>query len=94
MTEEMLEKLGDKLMFKMKKEEYQTLKEEFDIILKQMDFIDKIKNIKEVEPMTFPFEIEREFRVDEVKENLPKKEAFQNTKEVLNDQVKVPKVVE
>lgn len=94
MSEEMLEKLGDKLMFKMKKEEYQTLKEEFDIILKQMNFINNFKDIKEVKPMTFPFEIEREFRIDEVKENLSKEEAFQNTKEVMNNQVKVPKVVE
>lgn len=94
MSEEILEKLGDKLMFKMEKKEYETLKEEFDIILKQMDLIDKLENIKKVEPMTFPFEIKKEFRPDEAKEMLTREEGLKNAKEVMNNQVKVPKVVE
>ena len=41
----------------MNDEEYKTLENEFDVILKQMEFIDKIDGIEEVTPMTFPFEL-------------------------------------
>ena len=43
-----------KLMFDMSDEEYETLQQEFDIIIKQMELISKIEKIEAVEPMTFP----------------------------------------
>ena len=56
-TRDVLDNLAKKLMFKMNDEEYKTLENEFDVILKQMEFIDKIDGIEEVIPMTFPFEL-------------------------------------
>ena len=56
-TRDVLDNLAKKLMFKMNDEEYKTLENEFDVILKQMEFIDKIDGIEEVTPMTFPFEL-------------------------------------
>ena len=53
-----LESLAKKLMFEMNDDEYETLKKEFDVILKQMDLIGNIKGIDKVEPMTFPFDLE------------------------------------
>ena len=50
-----LKEYAKKLMFDMNEEEYETLQKEFDVILRQMDIIDKIPNLHEVEPMTFPF---------------------------------------
>ena len=47
-NKELLEMYAKKLMFKMNDEEYVTLEEEFKIILKQMDLIGKIENIKDV----------------------------------------------
>ena len=44
-----------KLMFDMDDSEYETLQEEFRTILKQMDLIENIPNIKDVQPMSFPF---------------------------------------
>ena len=43
---EKLKKYAKLLMFDMKEEEYETLQEEFEIILKQMDLIEQIPNEK------------------------------------------------
>ena len=94
------EKLQDyarKLMFEMNDEEYLTLQKEFDVILKQMEFIEKIPNIKEVKPMSFPFiTYEAKLREDVTKDSdtLTIWEVLANTKHQVQDQVKVPKVVE
>lgn len=93
------EKLKDyahKLMFDMKEEEYETLQKEFEVILKQMEKIENIPNIKNVKPMTFPFRLDkkRKLREDEVGDYLTVGEVLENAKHQVNDQVKVPKVVE
>ncbi len=94
------EKLKDyaaKLMFDMEDSEYETLQQEFDVILKQMDLIGNIPNIQEVEPMSFPFvTYQATLREDEVEEVdvLTVGEVLSNCKHQLKDQVKVPKVVE
>ena len=95
MDKETLKVLANKLMFTMNEEEYDTLLDEFEVILKQMDLIGKIPNISEVEPMTFPYKNEDvNLREDEVKDYLTVGEVLENTKYQVNDQVKVPKVVE
>lgn len=45
-------------MFEMNEDKYTTLLDEFEIILKQMKFIDNIKDIDNVIPMIFPFDLE------------------------------------
>ena len=92
---EKLKEYATKLMFDMDDNEYETLQKEFDIILKQMELIGKIENISEVEPMTFPYiTYEAELREDEVLDYLTVNEVLANAKYQVNDQVKVPKVVE
>lgn len=94
-TKDKLKDYAAKLMFDMKDEEYETLEQEFEVILKQMDLIEKIDGIKDITPMTFPFcTYTRELREDEVKNTITKEELLLNAKESLNDQIKVPKVVE
>lgn len=92
------EKLRDyarKLMFEMNDEEYKTLQEEFDVILKQMDLISKIDNISKIEPMTYPFELNNiELREDNINNELTTKEVLINASIHENNQIKVPKVVE
>ncbi len=92
------EKLKDyahKLMFDMNEEEYKTLQDEFEIILKQMDLIGKIPNISNVDPMTFPFKNrDATLREDEIGDYLTVGEVLENTKYQTRDQVKVPKVVD
>ncbi|MBQ9854326.1 MAG: Asp-tRNA(Asn)/Glu-tRNA(Gln) amidotransferase subunit GatC [Bacilli bacterium] len=95
MTKERLKLLAEKLMFTMNEEEYDTLLKEFDIILKQMELIEKIENIENVEPMTFPFPIEGvNLREDIVEEELPIEDILSNSENVKYNQIKLPKVVE
>lgn len=92
---EKLKDYASKLMFDMNDEEYQTLQEEFDIILKQMDLIGQIPNIDKVSPMTFPFpNADASLREDEIGDYLTVGEVLENAKYQVNDQVKVPKVVD
>ncbi|MBQ6546547.1 MAG: Asp-tRNA(Asn)/Glu-tRNA(Gln) amidotransferase subunit GatC [Bacilli bacterium] len=94
-AKEKLKEYANKLMFDMNEEEYKTLQEEFEIILKHMDLIGNVPNISDVSPMTFPFSNEDvSLREDEVGDYLTVSEVLENTKHQLNDQVKVPKVVE
>lgn len=95
MDKEELRKLANKLMFTMDEKEYETLSEEFEIILKQMDLIGKIENISDVEPMIYPFELSSVcLRKDEVTEELDIDDILANSSDNLYNQVKVPKVVE
>ncbi len=93
---EKIESYAEKLMFRMKPEELDTLEKEFDIILKQMKLIENIKDIEKVNPMTFPFiTYEAELRSDEEEsDSLTVDEVLKNSKHVVKDQIKVPKVVE
>lgn len=92
---EKLKSYANKLMFDMNDEEYNTLQEEFQVILKQMELIENIPNISEVEPMTFPFKnTDATLREDEVTDYLTVGEVLENAKHQVDDQVKVPKVVD
>lgn len=92
-----IEKLKDyanKLMFDMDDSEYETLALEFEVILKQMDLIDKIDDIEKVDPMFFPNEdFSLRLRDDEDITVIDTKDALANAKDVLANQIKVPKVV-
>lgn len=92
---EKLEEYAEKLMFRIKEEEYETLQKEVNKMVKQMDLIGEIKGIEDVEPMVFPFvSYEAKWREDKVKDELEVDEALVNAKDVLRNQVRVPKVVE
>ncbi len=92
---EKLKKYAHLLMFDMDEEEYTTLQEEFEVILKQMELIEKIEGIEKVEPMSFPFKnTDVTLREDEVGDYLTVGEVLENTKHQVSDQVKVPRVVE
>ena len=96
-TRDVLDKLAKKLMFKMNEEEYQSLESEFDIILKQMEFIDRIDGIENVTPMTFPFDLELDdnyLREDIYSNEIDFNDMVINVKDYDDNRVKVPKVVE
>ena len=95
MDKDTLKMLANKLMFTMEESEYDTLLDEFDVILKQMDLIGKIDGIENVEPMVYPFELSDVcLREDEVSEELEIDEILTNSGSTLYNQVKLPKVVE
>lgn len=95
MDKETLKMLAKKLMFTMKESEYDTLSDEFTVIIKQMELIGKIKDIEKVEPMVYPFKLDGVcMREDVVADELPIEDVLKNSGDTLYNQVKVPKVVE
>lgn len=96
-TRDKLEEYAKKLMFEMNEEEYKTLEDEFEIILKQMELIDNIKDIEGVSPMTFTFDLELDdkcLREDVSNNEIDFNDMKVNVKDYENNMVKVPKVVE
>lgn len=94
-TKDKLKEYANKLMLDMSDNEYDTLLKEFDVMLKHMDLIGEIKDLEKVEPMSFPFELtDIDLREDIVNHEITTKDALCNTKEVLFNEIKVPKVVE
>lgn len=92
-----LDDLARRLMFKMEDGEYETLVKEFDITLKQMEFISNIKDIEKVEPMFYPFDLELDdsyLREDTSNNEIDFNDMRINVKDYEGSKVKVPKVVE
>ena len=91
---EELKLLANKLLFDMNEEEYITLQEEFESILNQMEVLGKIEGADAEEPMTFPFIYESiGLRDDEPTETLDPSLVTKNAKDVLDNQIKVKKVI-
>ena len=92
-----LDDLAKKLMFRMKDDEYETLVKEFDVTLKQMEFIGNIDGIENVEPMFYPFDLELDdsyLREDNYHNEIDFNDMKVNVKDYEGSKVKVPKVVE
>lgn len=95
MDKETLVMLANKLMFTMEEDEYETLLDEFEMMIKQMDLIGKIDGIEKVEPMVYPFPLKDVcLREDTVVDELEIDDILQNSGSNLYNQVKLPKVVE
>ena len=84
-----------KLMFEINDEECDILQKEFQVILKQIDLIEKIDGIRDVEPIAFPFiTYKSRLRDDEAEESLDIEDVLKNSESSYHNQVKIPKVVE
>ena len=93
-TKEILKNTAKTLMFEISDEECELLFKEFDIIIKQMKLIGEIDGVDQAERMTFPFEVTNSFlREDEPTIPLNKDDVLKNAPEVVNGQIKLPKVV-
>lgn len=89
-----LHELAKRLMFEMNEEEYETLQDEFNIMIRQMDLLGNIENIDNVEPMVFPFDYQASiWREDEIEPPLSVDEVLKNAKETQSGMIKVKKVV-
>ena len=90
----LLKTSANKLMFDMNEQQYNTLLDEFEIILQQMDLIGQIEGVDDVEPMTFPFEVSIDFiREDIVVDELSQDEVLKNASEVKDGYIILPKVI-
>ena len=94
-TKEMIDNYADKLLIGLTEEERTNIQEEFDEIEKNMDLINEIPNIKEAEPLSYPFEmVLDDLRSDdEAGEEIPIEELLKNCDQYEGREVEVPKVV-
>ena len=90
-----LKDAANRLLLDMSEEEYKTLLSEFDIVTKQMKAIGDNKDLDQIEPMVFPFEVyTTELREDVAEEPLTREEALRNSRRKVGGQIKLPKVVQ
>ena len=93
-TKEVLQESANRLMINLTDEELDTLISDFDIIISQMKLIGDIPGVDDVEPMTFPFEIDSDYLREDVAEKpLSKEEVLKNAHDVVDGQIRLPKVV-
>ena len=93
-TEELLQECANKLMFHLSKEECESLMSDFDILTKQIELIGEVDKVDETTPMSFPFDVTNNYlREDIASTPLDKEEVLKNASEVMDDQIKIPKVV-
>ncbi len=94
-TKEKIEKYADDLLIGLTSEEEKMIQEEFDLIEHNMDTINEIPNIKDVEPLSYPFEMEADDlrSDDEEGEEIPIDVLLRNADRTEGREVEVPKVV-
>ena len=94
-TKEKINKYANDLLIGLTDEERDMIQEEFDSIEKNMDLINKIPNIKDIEPLSYPFEMYvDDLREDDVEgEKIDIDELLSNCDVVEGREVEVPKVV-
>ena len=93
-TKEMINDYANKLLIGLTEEEVNTLLDEFDVIKDNMELIDKIPNLKDVEPLSFPYDITTDtLRDDVAEESLTLDEIIQNCDDTIEGCIEVPKVV-
>ena len=93
-TKEMVNDYADKLLIGLTEEENKQVLDEFEIIDKNIDLINKIPNISEVEPMTHCLDdFIYELRSDIPEESTDIEDLLQNCDNTLDREVEVPKVV-
>lgn len=91
---ETLKTAANKLMFEMSEEQYNNLLNEFDVITTQMELIGKIEGVDNATPMTFPFDVTSTYlREDKATEPLDRDVALKNAKDVVDGQIRLPRVV-
>ena len=94
-TEEMIDNYADKLLIGLTDEERKMIQEEFDDIEKNMELINKIDGIKDVEPLSYPYEMEMDDlrSDDEIDETIEIDTLLKNAGQIDGREVEVPKVV-
>ncbi len=86
-------KLANDLMFDLSKEELISIEDDFELLIQQLSFLDKI-DTNGVKEMIYPFEEETSFmRDDEVSDVLSVEDVLANAHTVRDGMVVVPKVM-
>ena len=85
--------LANQLRFSLSDAEAQDIKNEFDVLIDQMDLLNKI-DTEGIEPMVYPFDEETSFMREDVADQvLPVQEVLKNAPKVKNGFFVTQKVV-
>ena len=94
-TKEMVDDYADKLLIGLTEEENKMVLDEFNIIDSDIAKVMEIDNIESVEPMIHTLDdFEYELREDVVEESVDIDDLLKNCDDYINDEIRVPKVVE
>lgn len=93
-TKEVIKKCANSMMFNLSEDEINLIHDEFDTVLLQVSFLNSIKGLDEIEPMTFPYNDHQVIMRDDIPSTpLKTGDALKNSQTVLGNQIKLPKVV-
>lgn len=93
-SKEILKLTANKLMFDMSDDEYSDLVIEFENLIKHMELIGEIEGVDDAEPMNFPFDVTSSTLREDVPSIENKQdELFKNSQDVVDGQIRLPKVV-
>lgn len=94
-TKEMVDDYADKLLIGLTEEENKMVLDEFNIIDSDIAKVMEIDNIESIEPMTHTLDdFVYELREDVIEESVDIDDLLKNCDDYINDEVRVPKVVE
>ena len=94
-TKEMVDEYADKLLIGLTPEENKMVLDEFEMIDKSINLINNIEDIDKVIPMSYCLDdFVCELREDIVEESVDIDELLSNCDDKINDEVKVPRVIE
>ena len=94
-TSEMVNDYADKLLIGLTDEENKMVLDEFEIIDKNIDLINEIKDLDKIEPMSHCLDdFVYELREDVIEESIPIEDLLKNCDKTKDREVKVPKVVQ
>ena len=87
-------KASNNLLFTMEEAQYKVLLEEFDVLVQQLVLLEELGDLSLVEPMDFPYEINRSiFRSDCKGKPASREKILKNAGDKYANQIRVPKVV-
>ncbi len=93
-TKELMNKYSNDLLFDLSDDEVDLLLEEFDVIRENMEIISNIEGIREVKPLSFPYDMTiSSLRDDDDAQNITTDDALKNCHDKIEDVAIVPKVV-
>lgn len=94
-TKEMVDNYADKLLIGLTEEENKMVLDEFEIIDKNIDLINEIKDLDKIEPMSHCLDdFVYELREDVIEESISIEDLLKNCDKTKDREVKVPKVVQ
>lgn len=89
-----LKDCGKRMMFDLTENELDKLQETLTTISSQLQQADNVEGIEEAKPMAFPYICEMSYlREDVADKGINRDELFSNTKDVVDGQIRLPKVV-